>query len=186
MSSQAKPQAASNCSECKYGKLVCLGGAALLGAYLLYRCRGQCCGSRKPARPDAELVRENWDLLRGDLQGAGDLFYATLFEMHPSLKTGIFGKTDIKFQALRLMQMVDGAIRLLDDTETLVSVLLQLGERHVKYGTKPEHYPAVGGALLATLKKALGEKFTKDHEAAWTRVYGLIQDTMIKGAANAK
>lgn len=182
----SKPQSTSSCADCKCTKLVCLGGAALLGAYLLYRCRGQCGAAKKSVRSDAELVRENWDLLRGDLQGAGDLFYATLFEMHPSLKTGVFGKTDVKFQALRLMQMIDGAIRLLDDTETLVSVLLQLGERHIKYGTKPEHYPAVGGALLATLKKALGPKFTKEHEAAWTRVYGVIQDTMIKGAANAK
>lgn len=168
--------------DCKYTKLACIGGAALLGAYLLYRCRDGSLCCKKSTKSDVELVRENWDVVKGDLQGAGDLFYATLFEMHPSLRTGVFGKTDIKFQALRLMQMVDGAIRLLDDKETLVSVLLQLGERHIKYGTKPEHYPAVGAALLATLKKALGPKFTREHEAAWTRIYGVIQDTMIKGA----
>jgi methyl-accepting chemotaxis protein len=167
----------------KDNKLLIVGGAAALVAAIAYlRC------GKKAAKPasDAELVRGTWALVSGDLQGAGDLFYATLFEMEPSLRTGVFGKSDMKLQALRLMQMVDGAIKLLDQPDTLIAALLKLGERHVHYNVKAEHYPVVGTALMATLKKALGDKLTPEATAAWGRIYGVIQDTMLKGAAKAQ
>lgn len=167
-------------------KLLIVGGAAALVAAIALLRSGKCCGKKEKPASDAELVRGTWALVSGDLQGAGDLFYATLFEMEPSLRTGVFGKSDMKLQALRLMQMVDGAIKLLDQPDTLIAALLKLGERHVHYNVKAEHYPVVGTALMATLTKALGPKLTPEAAAAWGRIYGVIQDTMLKGAAKAQ
>jgi hemoglobin-like flavoprotein len=58
-------------------------------------------------------------------------------------------------------------------------------ERHATYGTKPEHYQPVAEALLWTLGKGLGDGFTPDVEAAWTKVYGVLAATMQAGAAEA-
>lgn len=163
-------------------KVLTIGAVAAAGAFLVYRLTAK---PKPSGEDDAKNVRGTWALVAGDLQGAGDLFYKTLFEMDPSLKTGIFGKADMKMQALRLMQMVDGAIKLLDQPDVLIPTLLKLGERHVMYGTEPAHYVVVGQALIKTLKTALGPKMTPEVTASWVRIYGVIQDTMIKGTENA-
>jgi hemoglobin-like flavoprotein len=62
-------------------------------------------------------------------------------------------------------------------------VLRNLGRRHAKYGVTDAHYDTVGAALIWTLEKGLGERFTADVREAWVAVYDLIATTM-KGAAN--
>lgn len=151
--------------------------AVAVGAYVV--CT-KCC-NKKP-KSDAELVTTTWALVSGDLQAVGDAFYKVLFDIDPSLKTGIFGKSDIKVQALRLMQMVDGALGLLNDPVNLRDALLKLGERHVLYGVTEAHYAVVGKAFIATLKAGLKEKMTPEATAAWVRVYGFIQQTMLEGS----
>ncbi len=42
--------------------------------------------------------------------------------------------------ALSLMKTVGAAIDLLDDMDSLVDVLKSLGERHIKYRAKKEHF----------------------------------------------
>jgi nitric oxide dioxygenase len=54
--------------------------------------------------------------------------------------------------------------------------------RHVSYDAKPEHYPVVGGALLWTLEKGLGEAWTSDVASAWTAAYGTLSTFMISEA----
>ena len=58
-----------------------------------------------------------------------------------------------------------------------------LGRRHVGYNVKDEHYDIVGGALLWTLEKGLGDAFTPDVKGAWASAYGLLAGIM-KGAAH--
>ena len=162
-----------------------IGAGVAAGAAAIYFGRTKFFKKQQTHEDDVVYVRQTWALVAPDLQGAGDLFYATLFAMEPSLKTGVFGKSDMKVQPLRLMQMVDGAIKLLDQPDVLIPTLLKLGERHIYYNVKPEHYPVVGKALIATLQKALGAKMTPEVTTAWLHIYGIIQDTMIKGAQQA-
>jgi methyl-accepting chemotaxis protein len=133
---------------------------------------------------DADLVRASWAKISGDLDGAGRLFYATLFEMHPEAREA-FKNTNMEQQPKRLMKMVDAAVGLLDKPDELVPVLHELGRRHIKYGVVDAHYPLVGGALLATLGKALGPAFDEATAAAWGRIYGVLETQMKAGAAAA-
>lgn len=43
-------------------------------------------------------------------------------------------------------------------------------------------FQPVGAALLSTLERGLGEKFTSEAREAWTTVYGIVADTMKEGA----
>lgn len=170
-----------SCTNCTlwYGAAA---GAALIAAYAFFRCQKR---TKTPAHPH-DLVRRTWAMVSGDLQGAGDLFYKTLFQLGPDLPKTLFKQVDMKAQAVKTMQMVDGAVALLDKPGELVPILNTLGERHVSYGTEDAHYPVVGQALIMTLKAALGPAFTPEVEAAWLAVYGVIQTQMIKGAHTAK
>ena len=71
------------------------------------------------------------------------------------------------------------------ETDTLVSVLQDLGARHAALRVRLEkaHYELVGEALLFTLSKALGaEAFTPTVKRAWLQVYEIITQQMMQGA----
>jgi hemoglobin-like flavoprotein len=55
-------------------------------------------------------------------------------------------------------------------------------KRHVGYGARPEHYAVVGGALLWTLEKGLGEVRTNELADAWGAAYGTLSGYMISEA----
>ena len=111
---------------------------------------------------------------------AAELFYGRLFETAPELRP-LF-KGDLKEQGRKLMKMLALAVNGLNDLDRLVPVVEELGRRHTGYGVKPADYTAVGNALLWTLEKGLGEKFTPDVRAAWAAVYELLSSVMIKAS----
>lgn len=127
-----------------------------------------------------ELVQSSFALVAPIADTAADLFYDRLFEIDPTLRP-LF-KGDLKEQKKKLMQMLAAAVRGLDDISALAPVVRDLGARHGGYGVKDEHYDTVAAALLWTLEKGLGEKFTLDTKAAWVAVYGVLSSTMKEGA----
>ena len=127
-----------------------------------------------------QLVQESWAKVTPIASQAAALFYGNLFTLDPSLKPLFQG--DMEEQGKRLMEMIGTAVQKLNNIETVVPVLQGLGRRHVRYGVKEEHYQTVGAALLTTLSQGLGEHFTPQVKEAWTLVYGVMADVMIKAA----
>jgi len=130
-----------------------------------------------------DLVRQSWAQVVPISDAAAGIFYDTLFSMDPSLKR-LF-KGDMAAQGKKLMQMIGAAVGKLNDMPALVPILQNLGKRHAGYGVRPEHYATVGAALLATLAKGLGDAFTPPVKEAWTQVYGVMSEVMIKAASEA-
>ena len=56
-------------------------------------------------------------------------------------------------------------------------------QSHVGYGVQDSHYDTVGAALLWTLGQGLGDAFTDEVEAAWTKVYTTLATVMKEAAA---
>jgi len=104
------------------------------------------------------LVQESWQKVLPIAPQAAAIFYDTLFEMDPAL-TGLF-PNDMVEQGKKLMTMLDTAVKLLNEPDKLIPAVQKLGERHVSYGVKAEHYDTVGAALLKTLATGLGKEFT--------------------------
>lgn len=123
------------------------------------------------------VVQKSWQKIKPIAPQAAKIFYETLFEMDPSLKPMFKG--DIVEQGSKLMTMLDAAIKLLDDPDKLIPAVQKLGQRHVNYGVKPEHYSTVGAALLKTVETGLGDEYTATVKRAWTAVYKTLADTMI-------
>ena len=131
------------------------------------------------------LVQKSWVTVRALGPAAGELFYKNLFEMSPEAKP-LFANVDKAAQSMKLMDSLHFAVGKLNDLPTLVPVLKKMGARHIKYGTLDAHYPLVGAALLHTLSMAMGKDWTPETKTAWTKVYGIVADTMMEGAREAE
>lgn len=130
-----------------------------------------------------QLVRDSFALVRPIADQAAALFYDKLFERDPSISSMFRG--DMGQQGARLMQMIEGAVQMLDRPAMLRHALLRLGERHAGYGVVDAHYPLVGAALLDTLAVGLGDAFTAETREAWAAMYTMVADAMREGAAAA-
>lgn len=126
------------------------------------------------------LVQESFAKVLPIADLAAAMFYNRLFETAPGLKP-LF-KGDMQQQGKRLMSMIGGAVRKLDDLPGLAPALRDLGRRHAGYGAKREDYATVGGALLWTLEQGLGAAFTDEVRQAWTAVYSVLADSMVNAA----
>ncbi|GHJ99790.1 flavohemoprotein [Streptomyces sp. Y2F8-2] len=108
-------------------------------------------------------------------------FYEHLFDNNPGVR-GLFAR-HMEEQEDRLWNALGGLVANLQDTEVVVRMLRGLGARHVGYGALPEHFPAVGASLLATLRHFAGEAWTPEIEESWTALYGVITTTMSEAMA---
>ena len=55
--------------------------------------------------------------------------------------------------------------------------------KHATYGVVAAHFPVVGAAFLKTLSVGLGDAYTDEVAAAFTGLWGVVEATMLAGAA---
>ncbi|MER6080553.1 globin domain-containing protein [Streptomyces sp. NPDC001833] len=108
-------------------------------------------------------------------------FYALLFVRHPELRSLFPAAMDT--QRDRLLKALLTAAEHIDNPPVLVEYLQNLGRGHRKYGTRPEHYPAVGECLIGALSKYATGIWDRETEAAWVRAYTTMSQVMIDAAA---
>ncbi|MFF3484862.1 globin domain-containing protein [Streptomyces sp. NPDC002701] len=135
----------------------------------------------RPASPDAVLIRRTMDEVAPVADKVTSYFYALLFVRHPDLRPLFPAAMDA--QRDRLLKALLTAAEHIDNTEVLVAYLQNLGRGHRKYGTRPEHYPAVGECLLGALSRFAETVWNQETEAAWVRAYTTISQIMIDAAA---
>ena len=130
------------------------------------------------------LVQESFAKVAPMSEQAATLFYDRLFEVAPTVKVML--PADMKEQRKKLMATLAVVVNGLSNLESVLPAASALAKRHVSYGARPEHYPVVGGALLWTLEKGLGEAWTADVAEAWTAAYGTLSGYMISEAYGAQ
>ena len=81
----------------------------------------------------------------------------------------------LKQHGIKVMTYFDNALQSFEDSNP---DLVKLGERHQGRGITAPHYEVVGGALLKTLKDALGNDFNDELKEAWLEVYVMITRVM--------
>jgi hemoglobin-like flavoprotein len=109
-------------------------------------------------------------------------FYERLFTRFPQTRA-FFASTDMKEQRKKLLGALALVIQNLRKPEVLTSALKGLGQRHVTYGVRPEHYPIVGAVLLETFSDVLGERWTRAYHDAWAQAYEAVCAIMLEGAS---
>jgi len=131
--------------------------------------------------PDqVKLVQQSFAKLAPIADQAAVMFYDRLFEVAPQVKAMF--PADMTEQRRKLMATVSAVVNGLGTLESVLPAASALARRHVSYGAKAEHYPVVGGALLWTLEKGLGDGWTTEVADAWTAAYGTLSGFMISEA----
>jgi nitric oxide dioxygenase len=127
-----------------------------------------------------DLVQRSFAKVAPISEQAAVLFYDRLFDVAPSVKTMF--PADMTEQRKKLMEALAVVVNGLGNLGAVLPAASALAKRHVNYGAKPEHYPVVGGALLWTLEKGLGEAWTPEVAEAWKAAYGTLSCYMISEA----
>jgi NAD(P)H-flavin reductase len=109
-------------------------------------------------------------------------FYSHLFLSHPD--TRALFPLSMAHQRDRLFAALGEVVARVDDLDSLVPILQELGRDHRKFGTVAAHYPAVGASLLATLQH-FDEDWNEALARDWTAAYGLVAEVMIGAADEA-
>ncbi|MGC4975013.1 globin domain-containing protein [Streptomyces sp. DT199] len=131
--------------------------------------------------PDAVLIRRAMAEVAPVSDKVTSYFYALLFVRHPDLRSLFPAAMDT--QRDRLLRALLTAAEHIDNRDVLVDYLQNLGRGHRKYGTRAEHYPAVGECLIGALSKYAAGVWNPEMEAAWVRAYTTISQVMIDAAA---
>ncbi|WP_324277925.1 globin domain-containing protein [Blastococcus brunescens] len=109
-------------------------------------------------------------------------FYSHLFLSHP--ETRQMFPVSMAHQRDRLFAALGDVVARVDDLDSLVPILQQLGRDHRKFGTLAAHYPAVGASLLATLEH-FDDQWSPELAKDWTEAYTLVAEVMIAAADEA-
>jgi NAD(P)H-flavin reductase/hemoglobin-like flavoprotein len=126
------------------------------------------------------LVKESFSAIEPVADKAAAYFYGRLFAESPHLR-GMF-PPGMDVQRDRLFSALTRVVWSLDNPDSLDSYLSQLGHDHRKYGVMPEHYTAIGKALLATVRRFAADIWNEEIEAAWVSAYTAAANIMISSA----
>ncbi|MEU4091142.1 globin domain-containing protein [Streptomyces sp. NPDC026673] len=135
----------------------------------------------RPESADAVLIRRTMEEIAPVADKTTSYFYALLFIRHPELRELFPAAMDS--QRDRLLKALLTAAEHIDDAEILTEYLSHLGRGHRKYGTRSEHYPAVGECLIGALTRYASAVWNDEVEGAWVRAYTAISQIMIDAAA---
>ena len=129
---------------------------------------------------DLEALETSFDLVapRGD--ELMDEFYSRLFAAAPAVRP-LFS-ADLKQQKSMLLAALVLLRKSLRNLEAITPKLRSLGARHVAYGAKPEHYPVVGAALIASMAAVAGQDWRPEFERAWSAAFEIVAGAMLEGA----
>jgi len=129
---------------------------------------------------DTAALKGSW----ASVAAAGDdvplYFYSHLFLSHPDVRPMF--PIQMSGQRDKLVTALGAVVSNVDEIDSVVPLLEQLGRDHRRFSVVTEHYSAVGASLLATLKKFLGPSWTPDLAATWAEAYGLVAKVMVAAA----
>jgi len=107
-------------------------------------------------------------------------FYSYLFLKYP--ETRVMFPPAMTRQRDRLVGALVRIVTDVDNVANLVPYLEDLGRDHRKFGAVAAHYPAVGEALLTTLRHFSGDSWTQQLHDDWAAAYGIVAGAMVAAA----
>ena len=125
-----------------------------------------------------QAVRASFARMKPNQAQFSEDFLTILFTMASDLRPMF--RDDLSFVKQHLPFVIEGAIGLLEDLDTLEANMHDLALRHRARNAAPVDFPVVGRALLMALEKNVPHGLTPFEVEAWQRAYDILSDTMIK------
>lgn len=133
---------------------------------------------------ELDMVCTSLERLRTDFTDHPQYFYKSLFRRAPELRE-LF-REDLEGQGMKFMTTLAVIVSRLNDDASSAEQYLGLGKLHATLGVEPAHFAPMGDALMDTLREGLGDDFTPELEAAWSKAYDHVSSTMIRRGAIGK
>ena len=133
-----------------------------------------------PAMIDADRLKRSWELVAAYGDQVPLFFYSTLFLTHP--QTRELFPVSMASQRDKLVDALGSIVSSVDALDRLTPFVQQLGRDHRKFAVLADHCPAVGAALLSTLRYFLGAQWTDELARDWEAAYGIVAKTMLDAA----
>ena len=130
--------------------------------------------------PQVLAVQRTFELILPLADTFAMIFYDRFFTAVPDARP-LF-KSDMASQREKVIEMLALTVRGLDQPDSIVDDLSDLGRRHVTYRVKPEHYPVLNEAIVYALDECLGDQFTADMHVAWTTALNTMTEIMLDSA----
>ena len=124
---------------------------------------------------EKELIRTSYRCILPVAESVVKIFYRRLFDTVPEIKF-LFDPSTMAAQNHKFMQTITFIVRDLDDPNVIVAIMQDLGQRHLSYGVREEHYGLVGNALMWALRRTLKNDFPPHVESAWTKLYVMMAE----------
>lgn len=129
---------------------------------------------------DTAALKSSWEQVTKSGDEVPLFFYSHLFLSHPDLRTMF--PVSMAGQRDKLVGALGRIVSSVDELDEVTPFIQQLGRDHRRFSVIAEHYRAVGGSLLATLKHFLGAAWTDELAGDWAQAYGLIARVMVEAA----
>ncbi|MGA3564541.1 globin domain-containing protein [Melissospora conviva] len=133
---------------------------------------------------DVARLKQSWNLVASHGDQVPLYFYSLLFLANPDIRQMF--PTNMAGQRDRLFTALGHIVTNVDQVDRLVGFLQDLGADHRKFAVAPEHYPAVGEALLGTLAHFSGDEWSEELAEDWAAAYGLVAQVMTEAAEAAE
>ena len=133
---------------------------------------------------DVARLKQSWSLVAAHGDQVPLYFYSSLFLAHP--ETRQMFPTNMAGQRDRSVTALGHIVSNVDQVDRLVGFLQDLGADHRKFAVAPEHYPAVGEALLGPCGTSAVTQWTEELAEDWAAAYGLVAQVMTEAAQAAE
>jgi len=126
------------------------------------------------------LIQKSFADVKASAADVAETFYAELFAIDPSCQL-MFGN-DMQMQRRKLLSALNYMVYALHGAEKVPGSVEKLAAAHLQHGVTLDHYTTFGIALLRTLKKVLGSKFTPELCDAWAVWFQMVVRAMKEAA----
>ncbi len=133
--------------------------------------------------PAIARIRASFQLLAPRGPELVDTFYDLLFAAEPGLRR-LF-PPNLVDQKGHLLAAVGLVVKHAGNLGALEGPLMDMGERHVRYGATPEHYPVVRDTMLRALATTAGSGWNTQLAADWGEALDAVAALMLRGAGRA-
>ena len=130
---------------------------------------------------DTSALKASWAQVNAtNKEKLPQYFYSHLFVSHPELRAMF--PLQMTGQRDKLVAALGAIISNADNLDEIMPFIEQLGRDHRRFSVVTEHYMALGGTLMATLKRFLGPAWDAELADTWAQAYGLIAKVMVAAA----
>jgi hemoglobin-like flavoprotein len=133
---------------------------------------------------NVELLEQSFAAVAPKGQQLVDTFYRQLFREYPEVQP-LFAGVNLADQKKKLLASLKLVVENLRRPDVLTEALHDMGLRHVDYGAREEHYPAVGATLLGALAETAGPAWNHELQQAWADAYAAVSQLMLAGTSQA-